>query len=310
MKPTGGWKANAYVIFDYVSADRLQVRRHQRLDQQARDRPPRRRAAGSSTSRRRSRRRRTRYYNLLLSVNGLAVDAGRQQPAVVQPRPTRRGWSTATPTGLNYGFVGFGSDNSRGSFDNVTVQVLPPQVTSRAQRGLRRDAPAASTAAGRDLERRERPLRRHAARRARRRCRSSTSASATGSATSSYVELETVVRTTATAGIAFDAYAANDFKFAALDVAGQRVVIGHVEPRRGFVIDAAVARSLAGEHRHDADGSACAAHRQRLDRRRAGARVRLRRRRHRRRHRPVHSRREPARSTATASARTTRRWPP
>ena len=28
QKPTGGWKANAYIIFDYFVADRLQVRRH------------------------------------------------------------------------------------------------------------------------------------------------------------------------------------------------------------------------------------------------------------------------------------------
>jgi hypothetical protein len=53
------------------------------------------------------------------------------------------------------------------------------------------------------------------------------------------------VRTTATAGIAFDAYAPNDFKLVALDVAGQRVVIGHVDPRRGYVIDASASRVLA-----------------------------------------------------------------
>ena len=31
--------------------------------------------------------------------------------------------------GLNKGMVGVGSDNSRGVFDNVAVQVLPPQLT-------------------------------------------------------------------------------------------------------------------------------------------------------------------------------------
>ena len=40
IKPTGGWKANAYIIFDYFTPDRLQVRRHRHLDQQARPRPP------------------------------------------------------------------------------------------------------------------------------------------------------------------------------------------------------------------------------------------------------------------------------
>jgi hypothetical protein len=31
--------------------------------------------------------------------------------------------------GLNLGYVGVGSDNSRGVFDNISVQVLPPQST-------------------------------------------------------------------------------------------------------------------------------------------------------------------------------------
>jgi hypothetical protein len=31
--------------------------------------------------------------------------------------------------GLNKGMVGMGSNNARGSFDNVRVQILPPQVT-------------------------------------------------------------------------------------------------------------------------------------------------------------------------------------
>ena len=40
QKPTGGWKSNSYVIFDYWSPDRLQVRRHRHLDQQDGHRPP------------------------------------------------------------------------------------------------------------------------------------------------------------------------------------------------------------------------------------------------------------------------------
>ena len=45
-------------------------------------------------------------------------------------------------------------------------------------------------------------------------------------------------------GIAFDAYGIDDYKFAALDIAGQRIVPGHVS-RGTLVIDASVARSLA-----------------------------------------------------------------
>ena len=59
-KPTTGWKANSYVIFDYYSPTRV-------------------------------------------------VD----------------GWVY----GLSSGMVGFGSDNSRGVYDNIAVLVLPPEIT-------------------------------------------------------------------------------------------------------------------------------------------------------------------------------------
>ena len=36
-------------------------------------------------------------------------------------------WIDGVAYGLNMGLVGFGSNNSQGIFDNVSVQVLPPQ---------------------------------------------------------------------------------------------------------------------------------------------------------------------------------------
>src|SRR5262249_14905145 len=48
-----------------------------------------------------------------------------------------------------------------------------------------------------------------------------------------------------TGGILFDQYAANDYKFAALDFQGQKVIIGHVDPRHGWVVDASFAKTLA-----------------------------------------------------------------
>jgi hypothetical protein len=57
--------------------------------------------------------------------------------------------------------------------------------------------------------------------------------------------LDATLNTTGIGGVAFDAYATNDFKFAALDVAGQRVVIGHVDPRRGWVVETSFAATLA-----------------------------------------------------------------
>ena len=46
-------------------------------------------------------------------------------------------------------------------------------------------------------------------------------------------------------GVVFDYYGPNDFKFVALDVANQRVMIGHWSPRQGYVVDTAISKALA-----------------------------------------------------------------
>ena len=67
-------------------------------------------------------------YQLLVAVNGTTVtvvlgnktaDATRSRARIVD----------GVPVGLNQGFVGAGSDNARGTWDNFAVQVLPPQLT-------------------------------------------------------------------------------------------------------------------------------------------------------------------------------------
>ena len=61
---------------------------------------------------------------------------------------------------------------------------------------------------------------------------------------SSYLELEAKLLGTGIQGIVFDAYKTNDFKFVALDVPGSRVIVGHVDAKRGLVVDASFARTL------------------------------------------------------------------
>src|SRR6185436_9696448 len=69
-----------------------------------------------------------KFYNMQLSVNGntafLAVDNKMYFTHTYQARVIG-GYSYS----LNYGLVGVGSDNSRGMFDNIAVQILPPQIT-------------------------------------------------------------------------------------------------------------------------------------------------------------------------------------
>jgi hypothetical protein len=61
---------------------------------------------------------------------------------------------------------------------------------------------------------------------------------------SSYEEILATLSTSGIGAIAFDGYTTTDFKFAALDVTGQRVLIGHVSGKT-WVIDASVAKALA-----------------------------------------------------------------
>jgi hypothetical protein len=60
----------------------------------------------------------------------------------------------------------------------------------------------------------------------------------------SYLELQTTVRTNMIGGVIFDEYATNRFKFAAIDVAAGKVLLGHVDPQRGWTIDTSVSRTL------------------------------------------------------------------
>ena len=70
------------------------------------------------------------FYSLLLTINGttatLVVDGTKAFTHTFAPR-----YIDGEKVGLNKGMVSMGSDNSRGVFDNVKVQILPPQVTLR-----------------------------------------------------------------------------------------------------------------------------------------------------------------------------------
>ena len=62
--------------------------------------------------------------------------------------------------------------------------------------------------------------------------------------TNAWIEATATFRTTGIGGMAFDGYGASDLKFAALDVIGQQVLIGHIAKGQ-WVVDASVGRALA-----------------------------------------------------------------
>ena len=71
---------------------------------------------------------------------------------------------------------------------------------------------------------------------------------------SSYLELQASVRSTGLGGIVFDYYSPTDFKFVVLDVPGKRVLVGHSDPTRGWMVDSATAwtaLALAGHVEDD-----------------------------------------------------------
>ena len=241
QKPTGGWKANAYVIFDYFSADRLQVRRHRRLDQQAGHGPPRRVRLARRRAGRSRRLKADTVYKLLLAVNGTTVDAAGRRHAGVHLHLRRRACIDGVEVALNKGFVGMGSDNARGIFDNVRVQVLPPQVTYDGTSDLTNGTEQLDDAAGgtwtssSGLHRhRRRPAVRPSARSSRRRTRIPSTAWSRGHA-SSAPRASPASSSTATATAASSSSRST--------CPGQRVLLGHLDRGR-LVVDTSIARAL------------------------------------------------------------------
>jgi Ca2+-binding RTX toxin-like protein len=246
QKPTAGWKANSYVVFDYwgpndfkfagidVSTNKMVIGHRDASGWWYDAQGP---VSGSLSA--------GKYYDLLVAVNGtyVTVSIGKQAFSFTfAPRILRGGDQVA----LNKGFLGFGSNNSRGLFDNIALNVLAPQttldVTEYFDDGVAENFPATSEsstglwdiATGRYV----------GTATAGTVALSAASFGTGGIDTLSFVEAEAAFTADGVTGLVFDYYAANDFKFAVVDVPGQRVLIGHVSPRGGWVVDQVVARAL------------------------------------------------------------------
>ena len=127
-KPTSGWKANSYIIFDYqsptdfkfaglnASIDKIQIGHRDEIGWHVDVQDNMKIKPGN-------------YYNILLAVNGTTVtvlaDDEEYFSHTFAPRVDADGWVYA----LNSGMIGFGSNNSMGVYDNIAVQILPPEIT-------------------------------------------------------------------------------------------------------------------------------------------------------------------------------------
>ena len=249
-KATGGWNSNAFLIFDYfsptdfkfagidVSINKI-VMGHRTATGWVYDvQAPVPGSLKADTA-----------YQLLLAVNGtnatLSIGGNKSFSYTFAPRVI-----DGVAYGLNKGFVGLGSNNARGIWDNVAVQVLPPQVTLDYTEGFGETPPATpplftgdrsgtwalSVPTGRYI--------------------GTASSGATAINTmklsaaidpDTWLELTTTVRALTAGtigGIVFDEYSTTDFKFVGLDVTGGKVLVGHWSPRNGWTVDASIVAPL------------------------------------------------------------------
>ncbi|MEE8543024.1 MAG: hypothetical protein V3S94_04140, partial [Gammaproteobacteria bacterium] len=234
-KPTGGFKSNTYLIFDYqsstdfkfaginISLDKIQMG-HRTADGWIVD---------VQTN---AKLRPGRDYNVLLAINGLTatlvVNNADIFTYVFQPRTDQDGFAY----GLNAGMIGIGVNNSSGSIDNVKVQVLPPEITFQSadefasDQGLFTGASVGTvTLAGGQLE-----LAPDAG-------ESIAYQAADMLIDPGYlVRLSSTLKVASSGGFFFDHYGENDFKFAVISSETNQVLIGHSTNRGGWQVDAAV----------------------------------------------------------------------
>jgi hypothetical protein len=243
-KPIAGWKANAFLIFDYqnphdfkfaginVFLNKLQMG-HRTATGWVVDVQSNIQAKPDT------------YYNMLVAVNGtvvtLKVDNTVALTYTFAPRVI-----DGRQMGLNWGMVGVGSNQARGLFDNIQAQKLAPVSTmdetedfsdGYANRfaggklgtwtvtaGGRYDA---NLPAGDDKGFSLMDL-----------------GIGRGIAPASFLELTAKLNTQGMGGIIFDQYSANDFKFVVIDAPGDRVMLGHRTQNKGWVIDAVTSRTI------------------------------------------------------------------
>ncbi|MGP6087157.1 LEPR-XLL domain-containing protein [Antarctobacter jejuensis] len=186
------------------------------------------------------------FYDVLVAVNGttvtLLVDGKNAITHTFDPR-----MADGIPVGLNAGMIGAGSNNSFTKLDNLTLQVLPPELSyaetedfedggadyfdgvtvgdwSVSGGAFEVDAGAGFALAATDL--------------------SSEVSYAEGTFTLSdnaKLRLKADVSTSGKAGIAFDLVSESRFKFAVLDAVADTVELGHYEGNGKWVVDYAIA---------------------------------------------------------------------
>ncbi|HEU4644080.1 MAG TPA: matrixin family metalloprotease, partial [Burkholderiales bacterium] len=240
VKPTGGWKANSYVIFDYhsptdfkfaginVSLDKIELGHRNasgwHVDVQAAN----------------VKLKADTNYNLLVAVNGLVVTVtvnnSQSFSYAFAPRMI-----DGVPSNLNWGYVGFGSENAKGKLDNIQVKVLERPFTLITHESF--DDGAADLFTGAQAGDWQVLAERYFGAGADPAMSLVDLGLEKGIEASARTELSVTLSTAAAAGFVFDLYSPNDFKFVLADTAADRILIGH-RARGAWTIDASASFAL------------------------------------------------------------------
>jgi len=242
-KPTGGWKANAYVIFDYqsptnfkfaginVSLDKFQMGHRTASGWIVDVQSPLQAKSGMN-------------YNMLVAINGttvtMLVDNTKVFSYTFAPRVVD-GWTY----GINSGMVGMGSSQAKGTFDNVKVQKLPPQYTFQNTEDFSDNV--ANLFIGEKIGDWQVVSSRYngASLIPNNKATSIMDLGlANGLETASILDLTVTLNTQNMAGIVFDYYGPNDFKFAAINAVTDQVIIGHYTAKSGWSYDTVVSKVI------------------------------------------------------------------
>ena len=172
-------------------------------------------------------------YNLLLALNGttatLVVNNQSFFTYTFAPRVDADGFTYV----LNEGMVGIGTDNAKGRIDNVAVQVLPPEITMTSTDDFSTESGLLVPDVGSwqlgEGQYTGTPLQGS----------SLAESLAQLNINPAYqLQLDMLMQAQSTGGVVFDRYSATDFKYAALSLITDQIVIGHYTERRGWVVDA------------------------------------------------------------------------
>jgi Ca2+-binding RTX toxin-like protein len=236
VKPTGGYNANAYLIFDYqsatdfkfaginVSTSKLEIGYRDAAGWHVVLQKPYNTALKADTD-----------YNLLLALNGSTATLVVQNKVTLTHTFATRVDADGFQYFLNEGMVGLGANNAKAQIDNVVVQRIAPETTMERTVGFSGDS--ADQAVFKEIF--QAPPAGWSINEGRYIGENSINLVNMSIDPAYLLELGASLKTGAKGGFVFDYYGSQDYKFVTVSVETGQVLIGHSTAKAGWVVDAA-----------------------------------------------------------------------